>query len=142
EPQTEAHRVREGYNMIIAKAPNLAYGGTLYQDQTRPAEVTLSAEVPIEGRLLTPNGAPAKDVRVRLRTVAQFKRIEPLDGFGLLSPVLYHGKSTPLPHFNDQAVTDADGRFTFHGLPRGGMAELEVMSDEYAQDSLRIASKE
>ena len=47
---SDDRRIADRMTLIIAKAPKHGFGGTRYGSDTKNVEVTLSEEIPIEGR--------------------------------------------------------------------------------------------
>src|SRR5262249_59592481 len=86
-------RLSDSFAVVVARAPGLAYTGTLYRPD-RMLELTLTPEMPIEGKLLGPNGEPAKGVKVRLQGFLQVNGVDPMDGWGITSPLQAGGKPT------------------------------------------------
>ncbi|HEV2947609.1 MAG TPA: sigma factor-like helix-turn-helix DNA-binding protein, partial [Gemmataceae bacterium] len=133
-------RIADRMTFIIAKAPKHGFGGMRYGSDTKNVEVTLSEEIPIEGRLLMPNGSPAKGVQVRLLSARRTTSIMPEEGWGITSTVWRQGKEYKIPDFPEPVSTDDDGRFRLGGLAQGGEAEVEIRDDRFALEELRIAS--
>ena len=97
-------------------------------------EITLRlpAEEVIYGRLLTPSGLPAADVRV---TVNGFHNDRTQEGmFVGLTPK----DDEILACWLQPRTTDADGRFTLEGVPQGTYASLTFWHPEYAVDEVTV----
>jgi beta-lactamase regulating signal transducer with metallopeptidase domain len=133
-------RLTDSFAVVVARATGLAYTGTLYRPD-RKLELTLTPEMPIEGKLLGPNGEPAKGVKVRLQGFLQVNGVDPMDGWGITSPLQAGGKLTDLPGW-PSAVTDDQGKFTLPGLGKGVVAHLELTSDEFAWEQLQVIGRD
>ena len=133
-------RIADRKTLVIAKAPKHGFGGMRYGSDTKNVEVSLSEETPIEGRLLMPNGSPAKGVQVRLLSARRSTGILPEEGWRITSTVWRQGKEYKIPDFPEPVSTDDDGRFRLGGLAQGGDAEIEIRDDRFALEELRISS--
>jgi hypothetical protein len=129
-------RIDDRMTLIIAKAPKHGFGGMRYGSDTKNVEVTLSEETPIEGRLLMPNGSPAKGVQVRLLSARQSPSIMEVEGWRITSAVWRQGKEYKISDFPEPVSTDDNGRFTLGGLAQGGEAEIEIRDDRFALEEL------
>jgi RNA polymerase sigma factor (sigma-70 family) len=101
-----------------------------------PVTITLRPEVKIKGQLLTPAGAPAKGVRVRL------KRIGFDGGDGVAVDVSDNWKvnEADLPYW-PTAVTDAQGRFTLGGFSEDADASLTLIHEDFELQDLLVSTK-
>jgi RNA polymerase sigma factor (sigma-70 family) len=99
--------------------------------------ITLRPAVKIRGRLLTPAGAPAEGVRVRL------KRIDLDGGDGVAVDVSdsWKVKESDLPYWPAAAVTDAEGRFTLDGLSEDTDASLTLTHDDFELQDILVSTR-
>jgi hypothetical protein len=117
---------------LLAKAPGA--GMLLHPVKADTGEITLrlAPEAVIYGRLLTPGGMPASDVRV---TVNGFHKPRTQEGmFVGLTPK----DEEILAYWLQPRRTDADGRFTLEGVPRGTYASLTFWHPDYAVDEVTV----
>ena len=92
----------------------------------------LAPEAVIHGRLLTPGGMPAADVRV---TVNGFHNDRTQEGmFVGLTPK----DEEILACWPQPRKTDADGRFALDGVPQGTYASLTFWHPDYAVDEVTV----
>ena len=92
----------------------------------------LPAETVIRGRLLTPAGQPAKGVRVTL--VGFYSESERTGMY-----VGLQAEDDKLPaYWPRPRQTDADGRFTLEGVPRGTSANVTFWHPDYAVDEVTV----
>ena len=118
--------------MLMVQAPGYGMAGKRFGDDKNAIEVTLRPGLKITGQLLTPAGAPAKGVRVRLQSITSGME----EGVGL-------SRNDEKPPFDwpNNIVTDDQGRFTIGGFCDGADAQLTVSHDEFAVEDLYISSK-
>ena len=131
--EPDRFRIEKGGNVaLLAKAPGAGMSARPVKAETAEITLELAPEVVIQGRLLTPAGVPASDVRVTL------------DGWREDQTELrFYVGMTPtddeIPSFwLRPAKTDADGRFTLEGLPQGAYASLTFWHPEYAVDDVMV----
>ena len=124
----------DGLNVILlVKAPGMGMLAHMVKVGTTDIALRLPPEVVIRGRLLTPGGIPAAGVRVTL------------DGFhdemtdaGGMSVGLTPSDDLIPSYWLKPRTTDADGRFTFHGLPQGTYAQFDFWHPDYAVDEVTV----
>ncbi len=130
------------YNGIRSKLVVTAPGAGMFsrelsvKDEQSEVVVRLPEEAVVHGRLLTPAGQPARDVRVTL------------DGFhnekektGMY--VGLHDKDDAYPPYWPRSQrTDTGGRFTFQGIPRGALATLSFWHPDFAVDEVKVDTAE
>ncbi len=119
--------------MILCMAPSYGICGKHFTETPDSVTLTLRPEVKIRGQLLTPAGAPAKGVRVRLAHVMFAMD----DGIGTTP-----GFQAPVPsYWPAEASTDAQGRFTIDGFSTDADASLMLIHPNFAQEDIHISSK-
>jgi 5-hydroxyisourate hydrolase-like protein (transthyretin family) len=120
---------------VLAKAPGA--GMCVHAITADVAEITLrlAPEVVIHGRLLTPVGLPAADVRV---TLDGWRDDE--TGGRLYVGMTPTDEEIPSCWFRPRK-TDADGRFTLEGLPQGAYASLTFWHQKYAVDDVTVHTR-
>jgi hypothetical protein len=125
----------------IALAPGYGAGWVeLDPDAIQPtADIFLQPEQVIQGRLFDLQGQPARDVMVMVSSIRRMldrktdKLRERSEG-----PAFGWGDVSALPGWPKPAITDAEGRFTIHGIARGRQASLNIRDPRYAQQVIRI----
>ncbi|MEX2120426.1 MAG: M56 family metallopeptidase [Pirellulales bacterium] len=142
--------------LLIATAEGLApdWIGS-HRDPLKGAELNLhlaTADVPIHGRFLGPDGRPVADARVRL-TRLMIPRRRDLDTYlayvtnensaVMNGPSYERSLSRPdlVPGLITDTRTDADGRFTLSGLGRDRLAELAVSAPSVVDTSLTVMTR-
>jgi RNA polymerase sigma factor (sigma-70 family) len=104
-----------------------------------PADIALRPEQVIHGRLFDLQGQPARDVKLsvtairRVLPTAPNPREENLEG-----PVFLWTHPDDLPGWPSPAITDADGRFTLHGVGPGLRVSLSVIDPRFASQVIEI----
>jgi 5-hydroxyisourate hydrolase-like protein (transthyretin family) len=128
-------RHKGGDVALLAMAPGAGMRVHTITPETVEITLRLAPEVVIHGRLLTPAGLPASDVRVTL----DGWRDDETEGR------LYVGMTPTdeeIPSFwLRPRQTDADGRFTLEGLPRGVYASLTFRHPDYAVDDITVHAR-
>jgi protocatechuate 3,4-dioxygenase beta subunit len=130
-----------------ALAPGYGVGwADLDPDEDRPsAEVRLVPEQVIEGRLFDLQGRPVPGAVVSVSAIwrtlpptvlAQGRVIEDHSE----GPFRWWGRVHDGPGWPKPATTDADGRFTLHGLGRGLHARLSVLDPRFAPQTIEVAT--
>jgi RNA polymerase sigma factor (sigma-70 family) len=105
-------------------------------DDQAPLTITLHPEVKIKGQLVTPGGAPAPGVRVRLNSIS----FDGGDGVAVDLTSSFRIKDSDLPYW-PVAVTDAQGRFTLDGLSEDADASLSLIHDEFELQDILVSTK-
>ena len=130
-----------------AWAPGYGVGWAhLDADEDQPsAEIRLMPEQVIEGRLFDVQGQPVPGAVVSVSGIlrelppvvsGQGRVIEPdSDGTYRWWGRVHDGPGWPKP-----ATTDADGRFTLHGIGRGLHARLSILDPRFAPQTIEIAT--
>jgi RNA polymerase sigma factor (sigma-70 family) len=126
--------------LLAAKAPGMGFTGQVQAGVRVPVVLTLQPEMKVEGRLLTLNGLPAKDVRVELQWMSFGKQRQPAPERHLAGSHISQGKVQPLPDWPAPVRSDEQGRFTLSGLSRTGIAVIRLTHPEYAREELMIAA--
>ena len=98
----------------------------------------LSPNIPIEGRLLSPAGAPVPGVSVSLASLSHGTSSS-RDGTSE-HPATTRAKRRS-PYWPEPAVTDSEGRFRLDGFSAKGQAEITIMHDDYVHESLTISTE-
>jgi 5-hydroxyisourate hydrolase-like protein (transthyretin family) len=132
----DRYLVDKGGDLVLAaKAPGAGMTARSLRADIAELTLRLAHEVVIHGRLLTPIGQPAANVRVTL------------DGWrdDQTDERLYIGMSPTdeeIPSFWFQPKkTDADGRFTLEGMPQGVYTSLTFWHPEYAVDDVTVHTR-
>jgi hypothetical protein len=100
------------------------------------ATVTLASEVPIHGRLLTPAGTPAAEVRVLLDG---FHNDSAKEAWGSYAGLFESDDELPA-YWPRPVKTDAGGQFTLQGIPRDVYATLSFWHPDYAVDEVTVST--
>ena len=137
-PDTSAS-FEDGISFVIARAPEAGIGGVMVDGTEKPLSIKLPKNLPIEGRLLTPDGEPAEGVRVGVSLMAKMVQILPPKGWGAPSEYMKDGKIHTFAAF-PKVTSDAEGRFRIDGLSRGAIASLRISSDDYAPEELHVSA--
>ena len=124
--------------MAIALSPGHGVGwAKIDPDADQPAaDISLQLEQIIEGRLFDVNGRPAQGVTV---SVAWIVRVVNRDSRVLIpgsprgeGPIYWWTYVNDKPAWPKPATTDADGRFTIHGVGRGSETRLGIIDPRFA----------
>jgi RNA polymerase sigma factor (sigma-70 family) len=102
-----------------------------------PIAITLRPEVKIKGQLLTPAGAPAQGVRVRLNSIA----FDGGDGVAVDISDSWKIKDSDLPYWPTAVVTNAQGRFTLDGFSEDADASLTLTHDDFELQDILVSTK-
>jgi hypothetical protein len=140
---SSAHHAKVGATAI---APGYGVGwADLDPDEDQPsADITLQLEQVIEGRLFGVQGQPAPGVVVSVSSVSralppmvmgQGRVLERSEGVSH-----WWGRAVDLPGWPRPAMTDAEGRFTLHGIGHGLRATLSVLDPRFAPQTIEVAT--
>jgi RNA polymerase sigma factor (sigma-70 family) len=129
---------------LAAVAPGYGLSGKTHfdlpgkgaDDDKAAVTITLRPEVKIKGQLLTPAGAPAPGVRVRLNSIG----FDGGDGVAVDVTPSFKIKDSDLPCW-PAAVTDAQGRFTLDGFSEDADASLTLTHDEFELQDILVSTK-
>lgn len=117
---------------LVVRAPGAGLLGRTVLGDEAELRLRLAPEVEIRGQILTPAGQPAAGVRVVLQHF-QSGAIEQRPGEPEILGVGSIPKDEDLPDYWPRPrVTDADGRFTLGGVPRGVFASLVLTHPDFA----------
>jgi beta-lactamase regulating signal transducer with metallopeptidase domain len=116
---------------LVVAFPGVGLLSRRFKDDATEVMLRLAPQVPIRGRLLTPGGAPAAGVRVVLENFNDGES----EGLGFASDLPDDGLPS---YWLRPRTTDADGRFTFEGVPEGTYAQLEFQHPDYATDEVTV----
>jgi hypothetical protein len=132
-----------GMGMVgrVYTRPEVLISSPAENQDAQPLEFTLRPQVKIEGRLLNPEGGPAKSVQVRLLRIGSSDNFKaPGDWRVLAQPGLDSSQEKPFPEWPQAVTTDEQGRFTMVGLAQDGWAILRAVSDDFAETGLSVES--
>jgi RNA polymerase sigma factor (sigma-70 family) len=124
----------------IAVAPGYGVGcAELDPDVTEPfAEIRLRPEQVIRGRLFDIAGQPAQGVKVSVWSIRRPLHRVVLDPARERSdgPSYRWARANDMPAWPKPATTDAEGRFTLHGVGRGLQVSLAVIDPRFAMQMI------
>lgn len=121
---------------LVATAPGYGISGKGFTSAKEPIAIALRPEVKIKGRLLTPAGAPAKGVRVRLESIVFNAQL--MEDVGVDSKFV---KDSVLPYWPAPVATDVQGCFTLPGFSEEADAYLTIADQNYALENLHVSSR-
>jgi protocatechuate 3,4-dioxygenase beta subunit len=125
----------------VAIAPGYGAGWVeLDPDAEQPtAEIALRPEQVIHGRLLDLQGRPARDVRVSVSSIGRITPPGPATTQRRFDGVAYRWTHVnDFPAWPKPVTTDAEGRFTLHGVGWGLQAVLTVNDPRFAQQTIPV----
>ena len=143
-PRTSSSRDDEC--MAIALAPGYGAGWVhVDPDVDRPeSDISLQPEQLVQGRLLDLTGRPVQGVVV---SVAMIHRPLVADAgppilgrFASEGPVFLWDHINDFPAWPKPATTDADGRFTVHGIGRGLDVRLVIIDPRFARQMIDVVT--
>ena len=124
---------------VVAFAPGHGIGVFELDPDAQPAaiEIKLEPEQPIRGRFFDLQGRPVAGVPIKLDGIVLDPREMPL-----ATPLRFGttGESE-LPAWPKPATSDADGRFTLHGLGRRLWVKLVVDDPRFASQMLTLGTE-
>lgn len=128
---------QDRYVKMFAMSPGFGLARAKFSTdvQNHIAVIKLGHEQVIKGRVLDIQGQPAAGVKLAARTVGDYRN-------GWLDGVRFHDPLWELPVQPPSAITDADGRFTFHGVGRGQAALIGAYDDRFAPHEQIVESEE
>ena len=129
--------------VAIALAPGFGVGWVkIDPDADQPAaDITLQPEQVIQGRLFDVQGRPAQGVTVSVSSIQREAgpRLQKSDlCWSLRRPVYDWTRVNDVPAWPKPATTDADGRFTIHGVGRRLRAGLSIIDPRFALDNIDV----
>ncbi len=132
--------------MAVALAPGYGAGWVRVDpDADEPAgDISLQPEQVIHGRLLDLTGQPAQGVVVSVSSIR--RELAPDADRPILArvttegPIFWWAHVIDLPGWPKPATTDADGRFTVHGVGRGLEVRLNVVDPRFAPQTIELAT--
>jgi beta-lactamase regulating signal transducer with metallopeptidase domain len=129
---------------IIARAPTGETAMMRLRIDQSTATLDLPPETQIEGKLLTPEGAPAKNVQVHQEWFyCPAKGVKNLEG--LHCPAPRAGSRQPQdypPYWPPDVKTGDDGTFRIHAVPAGGNTQLAIVSDDFSRERISVQTVE
>ena len=140
-PRTSSSRNDEF--MAVALAPGYGVGwAELDPDADQPdAEIRLQPEQVIQGRLFDLQGRPAQGVTVSVSAIRRIlirTREHGLARRRFEGPSYWWARVNDLPAWPKPATTDADGRFTLHGVGRGLQTSLSIIDSRFATQMIDV----
>jgi hypothetical protein len=141
-PRTSSSRNDEF--LAVALAPGYGAGWVeLDSDATEPgADIRLVPEQLIHGRLYDVQGRPAAGVLVSVSAIQRIE-IREAPGHGRLErkaegPVYWSARTNDWPAWPKPVTTDAEGKFTLHGIGRGLEARLSIIDSRFATQTITV----
>jgi hypothetical protein len=136
-PRTSSSRNDEFMAVALAPGYSVGWAAELDPDANQPtAEIRLQPEQVIQGRLFDLQGRPAQGVTVSvsriLRILLRDSGNTDLGRRRSEGPSYWWARVNDLPAWPKPATTDADGRFTLHGVGRGFQATLSIIDSRFA----------
>lgn len=132
-----------GFWLVVAPRDYGSAASTWFRDLAdAPGEFvkTVSEPLPIEGRILSPDGQPLPGAKISLRRVQGPLESE---GWWSLSSSSYSRTSEPdFTFWPESVTTDADGRFRFTATGRDCLTTLRVEAEGYAPQELKVATSD
>jgi RNA polymerase sigma factor (sigma-70 family) len=141
-PRTSSSRNNEF--LAVALAPGYGIGwAELDPDADQPdAEIRLNPEQVIQGRLFDLQGRPAQGITVSvwriLRVPIRVSGYADMLGHRFEGPFYWWARPNDLPAWPKPATTDADGRFTVHGVGRGFQTTLTLIDPQFATQMIDV----
>jgi RNA polymerase sigma factor (sigma-70 family) len=133
--------------MVIVKAKGTGISGRMFfGESVKESDGTderlmfrLRSPVTIEGRLLTPAGAPASGVHVLLERFRDSDN--ELEGELVMSSRINHDDKFGPEYWPESWTTGADGRFRIEGIvPEKMVAELQFRHPDFADDDIIVST--
>ncbi len=122
---------------FMAPGLGITHAGFAADHDSQEFTIRIPAEQVITGRLLAPDGKPAAGVRVTLDAIND--DVEGQRQGLFVGPT---DRDDSIPEFWPKAIlTDADGRFTLRGVPRGVYATLSFRNQDYALDEVTVSTR-
>jgi len=122
---------------FVAPGLSITHIGFPADRDSQEFTIRMPAEKVITGRLLAPDGKPAAGVRVTLDAIND--DVEGQRQGLFVGPT---DRDDSIPEFWPKAIlTDADGRFTLRGVPRGVYATLSFRNQDYALDEVTVSTR-
>ncbi len=143
-PRTSSSRDDEF--ITVALAPGYGAGWVRVDpDADEPAgDISLQPEQVVQGRLLDLTGRPAQGVVVSVssirRSLASDAEHQFMARVTTEGPIFWWAQVIDLPAWPKPATTDADGRFTVHGVGRGLEVQLNVVDPRFAPQTIKLAT--
>jgi beta-lactamase regulating signal transducer with metallopeptidase domain len=107
---------------LMARAPGKGLATLPVRFDQTDATLDLAPQTMIEGTLRTPDGGPARDVRVHAASIKSGSEW-----------VSYYSTLHKADYMPQDVITDANGHFAMQGMPAGGEALLQIFSDRFAR---------
>ena len=103
------------------------------------ADISLRPEQLIQGRLFDLQGRPARGVKVSVSSLRQNLQRNPDQSRERSEePIFLWSDANEFPGWPKPAITDAEGRFTMHGIGRGLRASLTVRDPRFALQRIQV----
>jgi RNA polymerase sigma factor (sigma-70 family) len=126
--------------MAVALAPGYGVGWAEPDpDAEQPsAEIKLSPEQVIQGRLFDLQGRPARGVKVSVSRILRSGTNTDLMGRRFEGPVYWWARVNDLPAWPEPTTSDADGRFIVRGVGRGFQTALTLIDPRFATQMVDV----
>ena len=124
---------------VVAFAPGHGVGVFEFDPDAQPTaiEIKLEPEQPIRGRFFDLQGRPVAGVAIKLDGIVLDPREMPH-----ANPLRFRTTAeSEIPAWPKPATSDADGRFTLHGLGRGLWVKLVVDDPRFASQMLTLGTE-
>ena len=131
------------------------WGGWIIQNPVNKDDLALELatdDVPIQGRLLDPNGRPLAGAQIRLTRLmipkgrdlnTYIEYVSDNESAEMNGPDFEEQLSfeNPLPGMSPETRTDSDGRFTLSGIGRERLAELQVTAPAMVDTTITVMTR-
>jgi hypothetical protein len=125
---------------LMVRAKGLGLACSVWDQTAGDVEIRLPREVPIRGRLVTPDGRPAEGVTVRVAELIE----RPTDDLKVCQCSFDgdHLAKRYLPEFwPPPARTNGEGSFALAGIPAGALVFLHLLHPDFAPEWIDVDTR-